>query len=105
MEFVQTGSLQLIVIFLPLSLRRLHVLTAVIWVREGPGARAVAKFAGRGQTSAAAIAAITAISAVGWGLRPSGWRGLGPAVQHLLRCHDQPELAITAEVLGEKFRR
>ena len=79
-------------------------LTAIIRVREGPGARAVAQIAGRGQTSAPAVATVAAISAVGRRLCPSGRRGLGPAVQHLLRCHDQPELAVTAEVLGDKFR-
>ena len=80
-------------------------LTAIIWVREGPGARAVAQIAGRRQTSASAIAAVTTISAVGWRHRPSGWWGLFPSVQHLLRSHDQPELAVATEVLEQNVRR
>ena len=73
-------------------------LTAIIRVGEGSGARAVAEVAGRGQTGVPAVAA-----AVGRGLRPAGRRGLRPAVQHLLRCHDQAELAVAAKVLEKGY--
>ena len=76
-------------------------LTAIIRVGEGSGARAVAEVAGRGQAGVPAVAAVAA--AVGRGLRPAGRRGLRPAVQHLLRRHDQAELAVAAKVLEKGY--
>ena len=82
-------------------------LTAIIRVGEGSGARAVAEVAGRGQAGVPAVAAaVSAVAAaVGRGLRPAGRRGLRPAVQHLLRCHDQAELAVAAKVLEREYTR
>ena len=69
---------------------------------EGSGARAVAEVAGRGQAGVPAVAAVVAAT-VGRGLRPAGRRGLRPAVQHLLRRHDQAELAVAAKVLEKGY--
>ena len=81
-------------------------LTAIIWVGEGSGARAVAEVAGRGQAGVPAVsAAVAAVAAsVGRGLRPAGRRGLRASVQHLLRRYDQAELAVAAKVLEKGCR-